>query len=148
MRPRAWYVKWRNQFAPIRWRWTRVILALHGSGVVLSLAAPLIKFIPDELLSAPISSGGTRPWIRWGDVTAGVVVIVPFVIITPSALLFAFKYLRWQKRARSLQGRLCGNCLHDLRGLGDAGTCPECGQPFSLDQLRLYWKGVEIPPTP
>jgi len=55
---------------------------------------------------------------------------------------------RWRSRARSLQGRMCGNCLHDLRGLGDAGHCPECGHPFSLDQLRRYWKGVEIPPTP
>lgn len=148
MRAHAWYVHWRNQFAPIRWRWTRVILALHGSAVVLSLATPLIRFIPNELLSAPISSGGTGLPIRWGDVTAGAAVLGPFVIITPSALLFAFKYLRWQKRARSLQGRMCGNCLHDLRGLGDAGTCPECGHPFSLDQLRRYWKGVEIPPTP
>lgn len=67
------------------------------------------------------------------------------IVVTIAGML---KERRWRSRARSLQGRMCGNCLHDLRGLGDAGHCPECGHPFSLDQLRRYWKGVEIPPTP
>ncbi len=147
MRAPAWYIAWRSRFAPIRWRWTRVILALHGSVAVLSLALPLFKFIPNEILSAPISSGGTEPSIRWGDVTIGAVILGPLVIVTPSAMLFAFKYHRWRSRARSFQGRMCGNCLHDLRGLGDAGHCPECGHPFSLDQLRGYWKGIDITPT-
>lgn len=70
------------------------------------------------------------------------------VLMIVQLVWFCIAELLLKKRARSLQGRMCGNCLHDLRGLGDAGKCPECGHPFSIDQLRRYWRGVDIPPTP
>ncbi len=78
---------------------------------------------------------------------AGVLMLTPLALIV-FTISDMIKSYRWRSRARTLQGRMCGNCLHDLRGLGDAGHCPECGHPFSLDQLRRHWKGVEIPPTP
>ena len=148
MRALAWYITWRSRFAPIRWRWTRVILTIHGSVAILCLALPLFKIIPSAILNRPISSGGNEPSISWGDLLLAAIVLSPMIVVVPSAFLFAFMHLRWRSRAHSLQGRMCGNCLHDLRGLGDAGNCPECGHPFSLDQLRRYWKGIDIPPTP
>ena len=148
MQAPAWYITWRSRFAPIRWRWTRVILTIHMSVAILCLALPLFKFIPNGALSRPVSSGGTEPSMSWGDLMFFAVVFGPSAIVMPTALLFAFKYQSWRSRARSFQGRMCGDCLHDLRGLGDAGKCPECGHPFSLDQLRRYWKGIHIPPTP
>lgn len=34
----------------------------------------------------------------------------------------------------------CLYCFFDLRGLGDRGACPECGEQFTLDQTRSAWR--------
>lgn len=148
MRAPAWYITWRSRFAPARWRWTRVILSLYAGMALTSLAyLAVVRANPIDGHSNPPAN--STPTVGFLTLTAmfGIMVLSPFITMAAAAACMLMDY-RWRSRARTLQGRMCGNCLHDLRGLGDAGHCPECGHPFSLDQLRRYWKGVEIPPTP
>lgn len=44
------------------------------------------------------------------------------------------------RRLREAGGRLCPGCEFDLRGLGDSGSCPECGRPFEIDAVRAQWR--------
>lgn len=148
MRPPAWYIAWRSRFAPVRWRWTRVLLGIFGGITLTSLSYLSVAKANtiDGQANPPTNSSPTAGFLILMAMF-GIMVLSPFITMVASAAYMLMDF-RWRSRARSLQGRMCGNCLHDLRGLGDAGHCPECGHPFSLDQLRRYWKGVEIPPTP
>jgi hypothetical protein len=40
---------------------------------------------------------------------------------------------------------LCEFCAYPLGGLGDSGSCPECGAAFSLESAQAYWKAVYQP---
>lgn len=51
---------------------------------------------------------------------------------------------RWPKRqfARYIlqhDGRVCYDCGYLLSGLPDEHTCPECGKPYTVQQLRHRW---------
>lgn len=39
-------------------------------------------------------------------------------------------------------GAICPKCRYNLSGHGEVGTCPECGMPFRLAELREYWRRV------
>jgi hypothetical protein len=45
-------------------------------------------------------------------------------------------------RKRALQKAdylLCTYCAYPLQGLGDEGTCPECGRGFRAEAARFFW---------
>lgn len=53
----------------------------------------------------------------------------------------------WIAVSRRTRGRLeecdskcCLYCLHDLRGIGSDGQCPECGAEFVIENVREAWK--------
>lgn len=149
MQAPAWYITWRSRFAPIRWRWTRVMLLIDGSLAAIVLVACIgLKFFPSVAPSTPPMSTSRSIALDSALSVALILVVLAPLLTMATSGVYLFQEYRWRSRAHSLQGRMCGNCLHDLRGLGDAGKCPECGHPFSLDQLRRYWKGIDIPPTP
>ncbi len=55
----------------------------------------------------------------------------------------AVHFVRMQRLRRSLRaasGRLCLNCAFDLRGLGEAGLCPECGNTFDIPADQAHWR--------
>ncbi|MDX2132349.1 MAG: hypothetical protein SFY69_09880 [Planctomycetota bacterium] len=89
-------------------------------------------------LLAPVASlglsNGTIP--RWAFILG---VTIPGVA---SGLIGAFLGVavqREQKKAAGAGGRRCWSCGYALHGLGDAGSCPECGVPFRLADLREKW---------
>lgn len=143
MQARAWYITRRSHIPPILRRWSRVGIGVYVLWVLMTATGFMILHFTMSAAVSPLQGIGYTVLVS----TLGVCGLTQLLVIvfTIADLLMV---RRWRSRARSLQGRMCGNCLHDLRGLGDAGHCPECGHPFSLDQLRRYWKGVEIPPTP
>ncbi|GAB4551627.1 MAG: hypothetical protein Tsb0013_13720 [Phycisphaerales bacterium] len=50
---------------------------------------------------------------------------------------------RWQRHGNAIE---CPDCAHDLRGLTDDGICPECGAPYSREELlRIYRMYRPIP---
>lgn len=125
------------------------MLLIDGSlAAIVLLACIGLKIFPSVTPSTPPTSAWRSKTLdSASSVLLVLVVLAPFLTMGTSGV-YLFQEYRWRSRARSFHGRMCGNCLHDLRGLGDAGKCPECGHPFSLDQLRCYWKGIDIPPTP
>lgn len=49
-------------------------------------------------------------------------------------------FRRLKRRVREHGGRLCTACLFPLKGLGDAGTCPECGTDYDIASTIESWK--------
>lgn len=72
--------------------------------------------------------------------------------IIPSALIFPLWAVRLQRRVVAAGGRICPNCLYDLRTLDDAHTCPECGwdivtEPPDVTWAKLLNRGNPLPPA-
>lgn len=51
--------------------------------------------------------------------------------------------------------RVCPQCRYFLTGLSDVGACPECGQAFLHETLKIIWKdsyqireAINTPSTP
>jgi len=65
-----------------------------------------------------------------------------------SGVLAIVLIVRGQRRAvRAVQttgGRSCVKCVHDLRGLGDTGTCPTCKRPFDTVADQCSWARVKM----
>lgn len=44
------------------------------------------------------------------------------------------------RRLRRAGGEICLNRRYPLASLAKAGDCPECGQPFQIDEVVAAWK--------
>ncbi len=72
------------------------------------------------------------------------------VVLVAAAVAFVLQatcfYGMWRvlrdlrRRLREAEGRLCPGCEFDLRWLGDAGSCSECGRPFEIDAVQAQWR--------
>lgn len=47
---------------------------------------------------------------------------------------------RCHRHVRSVEYGACPDCLYDLRGVGETGTCPECGRAYEMDEVRTLWR--------
>lgn len=72
----------------------------------------------------PLSAGAFWSWVG-------------FMGILVSGQLWIWRRL-YQRVERS-DSRLCLDCGYDLRGSGEAGTCPECGVSFEIAEVRKRW---------
>ncbi|MDX2146665.1 MAG: hypothetical protein SFZ23_04005 [Planctomycetota bacterium] len=91
---------------------------------VISLAVP-------ELRSA-------IPWPKsgWAATVAPSTVFIPQFV----AIFFVWRGKRKIRRAvLAAGGKACVSCLHDLRGIGESGNCPECGRAFDLGENARMW---------
>ena len=67
------------------------------------------------------------------------------------ALVAAVFYLRnrvlrrFVQTVREAEYRVCPTCGYPLKGLADAGNCPECGEAYELDALREQWESAVKP---
>lgn len=70
---------------------------------------------------------------------------IPLLCFAPVFVAF-FAIWRGQRRIKqavlAAHGRACINCVHDMRGLGDTGTCPECGKPYDIEKDKVLWEAV------
>lgn len=125
------------------------MLLIDGSlAAFLSLACIGFKLFPGVTPSTPPMSTSRSIALDSALLVLLILVVLAPMLTMATSGVYLFREYRWRSHACSFQGRMCGNCLHDLRGLGDAGNGPECGHPFTLEQLRQYWKGVEIEAAP
>lgn len=77
----------------------------------------------------------------WFSLLMPIAVNVPIFV----TMALVFRAMRRIKGAYTASGgRLCTHCEHDLRDLGDIGTCPECGHAFDIERDRLAWKRAGI----
>ena len=88
-----------------------------------SLWAPLLGV----LLYFKIARGMPTPWY-----VAALIGLILLALI-PSALIFPVWIVRLQRRVTAAGGRICPNCLYDLRTLDDAAVCPECGWDIAAE---------------
>ena len=92
-------------------------------------ALPLVQFWPGAMSS--ISASGI-PTLAFSLA----------LILVPGMLVIAIHgraVFRIRRAVEASYGHSCLACVYDLRGLGDTGTCPECGHLFCIDQDRKTW---------
>lgn len=99
------------------WQFVAVTASLSIGGILVQLAVR--RYVP-----------------VWAFITASV---VPGVACAVFSALFAVWMSRHYRRALDADGRICWHCGYALAGLADQGACPECGNPYTLAQLRERW---------
>ena len=87
-------------------------------------------------------------YVLYGLVTAGPGQHNLIGILLTSLLLGlgAWKLLRLRRVWRAVRRHrrvLCFHCLYPLTDLGEAGRCPECGDPYTRDGLADKWREAE-----
>jgi len=99
----------------------------------LSIAVPMIALPMVGLIASRTPGMGMRSYTvlfaAW--MIAGFATLMGTAIIRHQALRRSF---------RAAGGRLCTHCGYDLRTLGEAGLCPECGQAFDARRDAEAWK--------
>lgn len=80
---------------------------------------------------------------RVGTLLGSLVAIFSMVV---GILLQSWGRSRLSRRLQQSDGRLCPRCHYNLAGLTDEGHCPECGEPYSPDQLAEAWRRALRPP--
>lgn len=106
---------------------------------VCAIAGLLIGILPDlvnaldglEVISLSASEELLIKRIKW------------YLIVPALALLYTWwiaSHVRFVRRLRALEYRVCPRCAYSLVGLPDEHTCPECGIEYSVESLRAQWK--------
>jgi hypothetical protein len=72
----------------------------------------------------------------------------PFAAYMAAAVLHRRGWRRLRREYSSSGGRLCTGCGHTLGGLGEVGTCPECGQSFDIPRDRTAWHAHSLGKLP
>ncbi len=97
------------------------------------------------LLYFKIARGMPTPWY-----IAALIGLILLAMI-PSALIFPVWIVRLQRHVVAANGRICPNCLYDLRALDDDAVCPECGWDIAAEPPEETWaklinRGKPLPP--
>jgi len=80
-------------------------------------------------------------------------------VIYPSAFVVGFgtcafvllnlaSWKRTTAAVRAADFRLCIFCGYPLTGIDEAGSCPECGKPFDIEETQRLWRAVIDAPKP
>lgn len=116
---------------------------------------------------APLAVRPPRLHVRWSGIArAGVVLIVvgwamlvvllALAVFTPigvnhiailggvgigmtGGVLIGFGRTLLSRRAAGSSDTLCPKCYYALTGLEERGTCPECGTPYDIEQVKQAW---------
>jgi hypothetical protein len=113
---------------PVLKAWTWFFLPMLGQLIALLFCAAALKW---GWLGPPGPGVGGRLNLIIG-VTSAVMIAGQAVAIV--------NLIRLRRRLRETRGRVCLKCGFDLRGLGEAGACPECGRPFDIPADRARWR--------
>lgn len=72
---------------------------------------------------------------------------VPLVLFAPLFVSIAVVSVNMHRMKRAYtisQGCICTNCTHNITGLGETGSCPECNYTFDLERDRKAWKQAGV----
>lgn len=117
--------------APVVWHLRREIPWAYRRRSALFSIQIIIAWCTSFLLSRSFLST-----VIGAQTIAGVGLGLVVVMI----LRFCSYQLRLHRQLLATDYRLCPVCLYDLSGLEDQSVCPECGTPYSHDEIRAMWR--------
>ena len=82
---------------------------------------------------------GLLPLFRVNTAWGLVLQALRIVLMVGAVIWFFAGMRRIRREVRELNGFVCWRCGYRLNGLAEAGTCPECGKAYALDELRRRW---------
>jgi hypothetical protein len=59
-----------------------------------------------------------------------------------AALLLLAIMQAMRRRIRAYRCHVCPRCEYPLRGLHPKSNCPECGTPYSIQEVEAHWRMV------
>lgn len=99
------------------------------------VAGLVLLYVLGRLLSWPLVAG------FWLLPTAAVVAATLFFSVGAMMECSQRRVERRDlERIIDADGRICLHCRHELAGLPDNGTCPECGKAYTRTQLQASWR--------
>jgi hypothetical protein len=85
------------------------------------------------------TSGRVQLMARVCFVVAASILVVSAVLVVYTVHRIEGRLACFLDEAERDEYRICLECYYPLRGLGDAGRCPECGASFTHGQLVQDW---------
>lgn len=74
-----------------------------------------------------------RPvWLYW--LASGASFLIPAAFI-----MWSLGVNRFRRRIMEWDGNVCPHCAYNLDPRIESGDCPECGEPFTLTDVRQLW---------
>ena len=69
-------------------------------------------------------------------------------VVALAVAIYALFFWLEARRFRAAAFRVCLDCSYPLKGLADAGGCPECGAAFDIAAVRREWGVGGTAPVP
>ncbi len=112
----------------------------RGSALGFVFKMILVFTIGGNLLALQVSPSYTLP----RPILYGVLLVLAISVARSLARVAAWiRYRRWRHRAkgaRAVAYRMCVRCWYSLAGSPAGGVCPECGEPYTPEDLRERWQ--------
>jgi hypothetical protein len=83
----------------------------------------------------------TEYWLSPSLAISGAIILVG---ISAGIVILARRSERYASDLAKCGWLRCPQCFFDLRGLPDVGRCPECGGPFSIQDLQARWQETTV----
>ncbi|MCE9620498.1 MAG: hypothetical protein K8R92_11420 [Planctomycetes bacterium] len=100
-----------------------------------------IRAIPTTLLIAmlvvPLYIASSGPASRFRSLPTPILAMAIFAVAFTA--IVSRRDLRLRVKAEQCGGRMCTACEYELTHAPDSGTCPECGTPYSIDEVVRAW---------
>lgn len=109
--------------------WREALILLLVLGALYLLIGGMMRFIPWRGWG----------WSGWGKLPRFGSFLGPIVFVTSRYFLYLRHNQKLVNSALETALASCLRCGYDLRHLGEAGRCPECGQEFECNELRRLW---------
>ncbi len=108
-----------------------LVIAPYGFSVARSMreaaAALASQQRPPAAIAPPARVWGTVGCIAWPCIVGG------------ACLLIRVRLIRIVRRVDRCGGLACTKCMYDLSSLPDHGACPECGEAYTHESVRVQW---------
>lgn len=81
-------------------------------------------------IALPLAMSGLLGHWRWA-----LIPVAPLVVY----LVFMVPVRRARRLIVKHKCELCMRCKYPLTGLPEQGSCPECGEPYTIEEARRHW---------
>lgn len=103
-------------------------LGVAGLLFAAALMVVMLKFLPRSFAPFALSLGP----LAWFSAVG----------IAVCAVKLSEAHMDGKKIAAEARWKICPSCEYDLSALEDRGTCPECGDAYTVEELSKIWSAV------